>query len=254
IALSYSLYENTFFKSVSIFVFPLLLVWFYNYGLMLDRKNVWFDRAVLYQIFLRSSHKLAKHIRPAGRAYLDWVCAITRFDEVVIKRISFGFLGLVAAGFIVIPLLYSSDDLFAAKLDAIAEWPLRVFTWSALNKAYVFIVITVTGFASAIAWEGPWKLQKEAKKRSVDALVSGIVLGGVLCLYALFIATQVERLWIDKLPVDFETTESLVKTGFWQLIALSFLNSGFFIFLYRKTNGVVQLLLSAFSVASLLIL
>ena len=254
ITLSFSLYENSFFKSVNIFVFPLLLAWFYNYGMMLNRENVWFDRVVIHRVFLRSTQRVVRYIRPAFLAYIHWIRAITRFDETVIGRISVGLFGLFLVGLIVVPLLYSSDELFAAKLDAIVDWPLRVLSWSLFNKAYTFIVITVTALASVVAWEGSWKIPQETKQRRVDGLISGIVLGGVLFLYAIFIATQIERLWIHRLPVEFGITERWVKTGFWQLIVLTFLNSGFFIFLYRKTNGVVQLLLSAFCLASLLIL
>ena len=254
IALSFSLYENSFFKSVNIFVFPLVLAWFYNYGMVLDKENLWFDRIVMHRVFLRSTQKVIRYIRPAFWAYVSWVRALTNLDEDVIRRVSLGLIGFCVALLVVIPLLYTSDELFAAKIDAILDWPLSVLSWPNLYKVYGFIVITVTAFASAAAWRGSWKLSDVATNRRVDALIASIVLVGVLLIYALFIATQIERLWVHRLPIDFETTERWVKSGFWQLIVLTFLNSGFFIFLYRKTDGFVQLLLSAFCLASLLIL
>ena len=81
IALSFSLYENSFFKSVNIFVFPLVLAWFYNYGMVLDKENLWFDRIVMHRVFLRSTHKVIRYIRPAIWAYVSWVRAITNLDE-----------------------------------------------------------------------------------------------------------------------------------------------------------------------------
>jgi hypothetical protein len=254
IALSFSLYETSFFKSVNIFVFPLVLAWFYNYGMVLDKENLWFDRIVIQRVFLRSTQNVIRYIRPAFGVYLSWVRAITNLEEDVIRRVSLGLIGFCLSVLVVIPLLYTSDELFATKIDAILDWPLSVLSWPTLYKVYGFIVITVTAFASALAWQGSWKLSEVNTKRRVDALISSIVLVGVLLVYGLFIATQVERLWIHRLPIDFGTTERWVKSGFWQLIILTFLNSSFFIFLYRKTNGFVQLLLSAFCLASLLIL
>ncbi|MBF0320983.1 MAG: DUF4173 domain-containing protein, partial [Nitrospirae bacterium] len=71
--------------------------------------------------------------------------------------------------------------------------------------------------------------------------------------YALFIWTQLERLWIDTLPVVFKQAEQLVKRGFWQLIFISCINIVFFFIYYKRTGPVVQGILTAFNLASLLI-
>lgn len=64
------------------------------------------------------------------------------------------------------------------------------------------------------------------------------MLSGVLALYGLFIFVQIERLWVNDLPVDFASTENLVKTGFWQLVFLSFLNSALFVFFLPKDRAI----------------
>ena len=82
----------------------------------------------------------------------------------------------------------------------------------------------------------------------------GIVLAGVLGIYLLFLWIQLNRLWVGVLPFNFKETEELVKSGFWQLLALSVINILIYFFAYRKTVSFVQKLLSAFTVASLLLL
>jgi len=51
IALSYSFYENPFFKTISILAVPLIVAWLYNYAQIPDRGQVWFDRKIMLRLF-----------------------------------------------------------------------------------------------------------------------------------------------------------------------------------------------------------
>ena len=254
IGLSSSLYENPFFELINLFLFPIILAWFYNYSRLSDASDQRFDRSTLKHLFIQSLYSVASHLRPAYQAYLSYGSSLLNLSPNVIAKISKGFLGLTVTMFIVVPLLSTADALFAERLIALAEWPLGIFSWSALYKSYVFVVIACTALAAILAWERPINVPEQSFNRKVDSVGSGIMLGGVLMLYGLFIITQLERLTVGDLPVDLQQTKTLVKTGFWQLVALSFLNTAFFIYLYKKTSGLVQLLLTGFSIASLLIL
>jgi hypothetical protein len=59
---------------------------------------------------------------------------------------------------------------------------------------------------------------------------------------------------VGTLPFDFKETENLVKSGFWQLFFLSVINIAIYFFTYRKTNLMVQWILTGFTVTSLLLL
>ena len=254
IGLSYSFYENPFFKAISLFVVPLIAAWLYNYALIPDRPRVSFDRHIMVRLFARSHFEVALFIKPAWEWYLNSVSSVVHVSKAVVRRISLGIVALVVAGFAVVPLLYTADALFAERINALTNWPLRAWSWSTLAKIYVFLVVTIGFFSGILAWAKPSVPAEKRKDLQIDSLISGIMLSGVLAFYGLFIFVQIERIWIDDLPVNFTAVESLVKTGFWQLVALSFLNSVLFIVLYRKTSTFVQMLLTAFAVSSLLIL
>jgi len=82
----------------------------------------------------------------------------------------------------------------------------------------------------------------------------GIVLSGVLALYLIFIGIQLKTLFLGTLPVDFEETVNIVKSGFWQLFMLTIINILFYIGLYQKSTKIVQRILSFFTFASLLLI
>jgi hypothetical protein len=88
----------------------------------------------------------------------------------------------------------------------------------------------------------------------VDSIVAGIVLGGILALYLLFLGIQVQHLWVGTLPFDFAETEHVVKSGFWQLLFLTAINIVIAFLTYRRTAAPVQRILTAFAAASLLLL
>jgi hypothetical protein len=94
----------------------------------------------------------------------------------------------------------------------------------------------------------------ETETKPVDPIISGIVLGGMLALYALFLWIQLGHMWVGKLPVEFSETERLVKDGFWQLLTLTLINILFAFAIYRKTVPTVQRLLAVFAGASFLLL
>jgi hypothetical protein len=82
----------------------------------------------------------------------------------------------------------------------------------------------------------------------------GIILTGILALYILFILVQIKTLFTNALPIDFAQTENLVKTGFWQLFALTVLNIFFFAGIYKKSTKIIQGILAVFTFSSLLLI
>ena len=74
--------------------------------MVLDKENLRFDRIVMHRVFLRSTHKVIRYIRPAIWAYVSWVRAITNLDEEVIRRVSLGIVGFFVALFVILFDLY----------------------------------------------------------------------------------------------------------------------------------------------------
>ena len=91
------------------------------------------------------------------------------------------------------------------------------------------------------------------EKKPIDTIVASIVLGGIILVYAIFIALQVERLLVDALPLTFADTELLVKSGFWQLLALTSVNIALTV-VFLRGDTFVRVLLGAFLGASVLLL
>jgi hypothetical protein len=82
----------------------------------------------------------------------------------------------------------------------------------------VFIALTVLTFSALTSWSKRFDYKgKESDDRKIDPIISGIVIGGILCLYLLLLWVQISHLWVGALPFDFKETENLVKSGFWQL-------------------------------------
>ena len=154
-----------------------------------------------------------------------------------------------------IPLLSSADVVFAGKIQFTYDWFKDILSIPFIYKLLTFIALSVLFFSLLVAWSRRFDYtEKEESGRKIDPIVSGIVLGGVLCLYLLFLWVQINRLWVGTLPFDFKETESLVKSGFWQLFFLSVINVAIYFFTYKKTIPLVQRILIAFTVASLLLL
>ncbi len=255
IILSYAIYDNPFLKSVSLLVLPVAFAIFYNQAFLPDKKTKLWNFEFIFKIINRF-FSFFKKIGQSSILYLNLIIPTDKTKKHVIARIIGGvILFLIIALTIFIPLLSSADALFAGKVQIIYDWFLSIVSLPFVYKLLTSIVLAVFFFSVLMAWSKEFSYQeKENTDKKIDPIIPGIVLGGILCLYLLFLWVQLNRLWIGTLPFDFKETENLVKSGFWQLFFLSIINILIYFFTYKKTTIWVQRLLTVFTFASLLLL
>lgn len=254
IALSYGLYDDPFLKAVSLLALPATFILFYNDAFLAEHGRVRWSAKVVETLVWRSL-SIVTHVRKAGQL-IERLAMRVKKEPTTLKRVLIGAaLFLLIAVAVIIPLLSSADPQFGAYVGFLNEWLMRLFSATLFGKILMFFLLTIGLVAGLLAWARPFPAPAaEAETKHVDPIVAGIVLGGILALYALFLWVQLGHLWVGKLPVEFSETERLVKDGFWQLLCLTVLNILFTFATYRKTVPAVQRLLSAFAVASLLLL
>ncbi len=160
---------------------------------------------------------------------------------------------------IIIPLLSSADTAFANVFKDFTIYIKQLLAnLETLPLRLLVIIITASiliGFAHY--WNRrirPFFKTIGSGRTEKNSIAIGIFLFGVLGLYLLFIGIQIHTLFSNQLPIDFSTTESLVKSGFWQLFALTILNTLFYVSTFRKSTVVVQRILAVFTLASLLLI
>jgi hypothetical protein len=254
-ALSFSLYDNQFLKFFTCLVLiPAFLV-FYNYAQLEHRERRPWDAAFFGGLIRRFFALLPKVSRAVG-LYGDVVFPRERQGLAVVKKVLIGVLLLaLLALLVVIPLLSAADPLFAAKMQEIYRSFDGLFSPEFVAKVVVFSILSVLLLAISLAWLWPFELSERRKAdKEVDPIITGIVLGGILVLYLFFLYLQLNRLWVHALPVSFQETEGLVKSGFWQLFFLSVINILLFSASFRKTNAFVHRILAVFVGASFLLL
>jgi hypothetical protein len=254
IVASYAIYDNPFLKAVSIPVLPASFAFFYNEAFLSVHGRLRWNSDVLFALMQRVLSPFG-HVRGAIDL-IERMFARAWKNPGIAKRVAAGigiFVFMAAA--VVIPLLSSADTQFATTMGFVTRWISQLFTASFFGKALVFFLMLVGTVALLLAWTKPsTSVLEEKEPARVDSIIAGIVLGGVLSLYAVFLWIQLGHLWVGKLPVDFSATERLVKDGFWQLLTLTIINTLFAFTTYRKTIPAVQRLLAAFVVASFLLL
>lgn len=252
--LSFSLYENPFLKNITLLIFPFLFAFFYNYSFFEQKKTQpWND------IFIMESIERFFQFIPWGKRaffYLfDGILPGSNEKKAIFKKTILGVVLFLAIAFvIVIPLLSAADPQFQSYMDSIVFWFSGIISWTTVKKIIFMIIIAVGLLSGLCAWTQGFDFKPRYKEFRLDDIIAGIVLGGILILYIFFLGLQIGHLWVDRLPVVFEETESLVKSGFWQLLFLSILNILFFFMYYRNTKPFVQKILTVFTFASLLLL
>ncbi len=255
IAFSYLIYDNPFIKAVNALVYPALAALFINYGFLKEKEIRHWDLNFITRIAGRFL-LIIKKIGDAFNLYFDMITPKNKRGRGVFRKSLLGtVLFLIIAFTLIIPILSSADTVFAARMEVIYEWIKNVISVTIIYKILVFIILALLLLSSLLAWGKRYDYnEKEESKKKIDPIVSGIVLGGILGLYLLFLWVQIERLWIGNLPFEFKDTENLVKSGFWQLFFLSGINTLVYFFTYRKTNVFVQRVLVIFTTASLFLL
>jgi hypothetical protein len=254
-ALSFALYDNTYLKVFSIMIFPVTFIIFYNFAFLEDRKNRHWDLIFLVRLVVRTLSFLEK-IGKSFTRYTELIVPAGKAERKIISKVILGLILFLALALLVfIPLLSAADAAFAGKMQAIYDWLTQILSVPLIYKTVVFAIFSVLIASMLFAWGKKFNYKEKAENRKLaDPIVSSIVLGGILALYLLFLWVQIEHLWVGVLPFDFKETESLVKSGFWELLFLSALNILIYFFTYRKTIIPVQRLLAAFTIASLLLL
>ncbi len=254
IILSYLFYDNPFLKMTNFLVLPATFLVFYSQAWDPERRSSsWGIRHVF--ALIERAFSLLGTIPSAAGDYLR-ALSIFRGKGGIFFRVILGLLILfIAASALFLPLLSSADPIFASKIDFISRWVEEFFAmpWAARSFVFLLFSMIIAGLLSAFA--RPFKIGSGTTSSiKLDQLVAGIVIGGILLLYALFIWVQLERLFTSSLPIDFRETETFVKSGFWQLLALSLINIAIHLIAYRDGRKPLKRLLFAFALASLLLL
>ncbi len=251
---SYLLYDNPFLKIVNLLALPTLFTLFYNEAFLSARGRARWGRKTIEALVWRAL-SIVTHVRKAGDL-IERSVLRARKDPSTAKRVVMGsVIFLLVAVVVVIPLLSAADPAFAAAMGFVTDWMKRLLSTSLFGKITLFFLLSIGTVAALLAWSRPApSAAAEPETKQIDSIVAGIVLGGVLALYTLFLWIQLGHLWVGQLPVEFRETEKLVKSGFWQLLFLTVLNIGFAFTTYRKTVPAVQRLLGTFTVASFLLL
>src|SRR3989344_2137569 len=256
IIISFLLYDNPFVKVVTLFVWPVSFIVFYNYAFLNNRKEKSWDFSFLFHLFMERLLAILGNTGKSAILYLEFIIPANDKYKKIIARVLIGFaLFLIITFAVLVPLLSSADATFARAAQAVREWVTDLISLPLVYRLIFAVVLSIAFFAAAITWGKEFNYSKKEKETtSIDSIITGIVLGGILTVYLLFLWIQISHLWVGSLPFDFKTTENLVKSGFWQLFVLTLLNIFIYFFTYKKTSSFVQKILLAFTAASLLLL
>ena len=255
IILSFALFENPFLKAVNLLVLPVLFAVFYNQAFLSNKKTIRWSFKFILKIIERF-FSFFKKIGETATSYLGLIIPSDKTKKQTAAKIIGGILlFLLLALTIFIPLLSSADALFASKVQFIYDLFINTISLPVIYKIFTFIALAIFFISVLTAWSRNFTYQEEGSiEKKIDPIIPGIILGGILVLYLLFLWVQLSRLWIGTLPFDFKETEGLVKSGFWQLFFLSIINILIYFFTYKKTTAWVQKLLTIFTFASLFLL
>tara|TARA_Y100000588_G_scaffold201854_2_gene215507 strand:+ start:6156 stop:7415 length:1260 start_codon:yes stop_codon:yes gene_type:complete len=254
IGLSYCLYDESFFKNTTFYVFPVLFLWHLHASSEVFNKRSLTSRSIFLDLVNRSFISIFRFLIPAWRAYTQFRVIPVDTPYVLIKRIATGVVTLVVVTACVMPLLYGVDETFSIRLDLFVSLLVNSISWILILKIICAIAVAVFFLAACYAHRSEWTPPRESPTAHMDSVISGIVLSGILVIYLFLIGVQAEKLWFDGLLFDGAELIVLENTGFWQLIALSMFNVTVFGILYRKTNLYSQIVLSIFVAASIVIL
>jgi hypothetical protein len=175
-------------------------------------------------------------------------------DATLNKRIIKGVVLLIPVALLVLVLLSSADENFSNLISSSFVSLITALNLSIIAKVICIFMLAVILLACLHAWKTPFEYTENKLLVALDNVVIGIVMGGILFIYCLFLWLQLDYLMMDSLPENFSTTEKIVKSGFWQLFFLSILNTGLFFAVYKNTGAAAQVILRVFIIASGLLL
>ena len=253
-ALSFSLFENPWLKVISCVVLPVSTSVFYAYSQLINAREHFWGLQLLTALFKRSLVPL-RVVGTATSFFLGINGKVFSFKHNdLCKRIFSGLILLIPIGAIVLILLSSADENFSRLVDKVGLNVFDFFSWSIIAKIFCIFMMCVLIFAVLHAWKDPYDFEEKEVGVDLDDVVIGIVMGGILLIYIVFLILQIDYMMPSTLPQSFTKTEEIVKSGFWQLFFLSILNAGLFFTVYKNTGSVAQFILRIFIIASGLLL
>src|SRR4030042_4428850 len=211
IILSFFLYENPFIKIINLFVYPAVFLFFYGYAEFGDEGKF----LSTLPKFLHIDLEFFENIGKAGSVYFNFIIPKEDGGKKKTRSIVIGMLLFILIAFtVIIPLLSSADKIFGQRMDFIYNWFKEFITTEGFAKFVFFYIFSVVSLAFSITLMTALKPEEKTERaeQKVDSIAAGIVLGGILALYILFLAIQFNYLWVGNLPIDFKATETLVKS------------------------------------------
>ncbi|MGB1309996.1 MAG: DUF4153 domain-containing protein [Leucothrix sp.] len=253
-ALSFSLFSNPWLKIISCVVLPIASSAFYAYSQINNAAERFWGLPLIGALIKRS----LVPIRVIGTATLFFRSIIANVFSLqgnhLCKRILSGLILLVPVAAIVLILLTSADENFARLIERTGLHIFGFLNWSIIAKVFCIFMMCVLIFSILHAWKDPYDFIEKEAKLELDDVIIGIVMGGILLIYLVFLLLQVDHILLATLPQSFDQTEQIVKSGFWQLFFLSILNVSLFFTVYKNTGGAAQIILRVFIIASGLLL
>lgn len=256
IGLSYSLYENPWLKLISSFLLPIVIGVFCAYSHFRDAESLHWNNKLLWAICGRLMKPLSSTAKviEALTQQSPTQNITTQASAGTIMRVLIGLIILMPLGAIVIVLLSSADPKFGVYVLGTLENLFDAISWVTVLKLVLSVLLTLVLLAIAIGWSGDLEFSEPPNNNTIDGVIAGIILGGLLVIYTAFLFAQLDNLTIDTLPENYREAEMMVKSGFWQLFLLALLNTGLFFTVYRKTGRTVQWVLRVFIIASSLLM
>jgi len=251
IAVSFSFYATIFTTTISVLILPLVFFLFSTHGAHENlRKNLW-SRYFGVAFVIAIGHYIASIFQSLRKILLP---NSNTDKKHVVTQVILGMLFLfIISVVIIVPLLSSVDSEFAKFFEDLINYIKVIEFWRVIIMIFGTIFILGLGHYWKKKISSLFRIAKHTEQKDDNSIMIGIVLGGILAIYLLFIGIQIKTLFISNLPANFSDAESLVKSGFWQLIILTAFNIIFYAGIYNKSTKNVQKILSAFTVTSLLL-
>lgn len=250
IAISYSLFENPWLNVVNLGVLPVAAWLLFSNSHFVNHADYYWNGHSM-ALFVERVFRPILFVDKAITAPLEQPLRTENFSRSSLLSRSFiGILILLPLAIVVLVLLATVDASFERLVLDSVEWLFQQTNWIVLLKMVLTLIGGVVLLVCVLAWKSPAMYEPEISQRTIDDLIAGIVLGGILIIYVLFLSLQVNRLVVGQLPLDYGRAEHLVKSGFWQLCFISVINVLCFLVFYRTTGKSIQLLLGFFVAAS----
>lgn len=245
IILSYSFYEIPFLKEINIWLLPLITLFFFWYATSnISLQQEWSWQMIKKIIF----RKL--HINESVSTMNQYIQSWENNKIALYKKIAAGVWIFFLINIFIISLLMWADTHFKQFIGHFWDF----INMANINKTLIGLLLSVIFLSFANLWNHHPVDHTQIEKKQLDSVISGIVLGGTLFTYILFIGVQLDTLLTNTQWESVQNIANLAKTWFWQLFTISIVNIIFFFIYYKKTNPLVQKLLGVFIFASVIIL